>query len=254
MKTIKVGDIFGRLAVLSESGRNAQGNRMLRCSCICGNVTTVRENDLKNGHTKSCGCLIHDGHPTHKHYGTRQHRVWANMLQRVSNKKCPNYQMYGKRGISVCNKWLVFSGFWEDMESGYSDNLTIERSDVNGDYCKENCVWATYREQSRNTRRNVWLSANKEVKIQADWAKELKVKSAKIGNAIKKGMTMQEIYDLLIAGRSLSIPRKYNINGKLYTRKECVDIIGTSESTMHRRLRKGLSMQAIYNELNQFLI
>lgn len=90
---------------------------------------------------------------THKMSSTRIYSVWCDMKKRCS---CPNrkgYQNYGGRGITYDPKWSTFEGFYEDMKEGYSDDKTLERKDVNGDYCKENCEWITREEQARNKRK-----------------------------------------------------------------------------------------------------
>lgn len=109
----------------------------------------------------------------HGGYGTRLYLRWAAMLSRCRNPNNPRFGNYGGRGITVCPEWLDFRAFrdWAHL-SGYRDDLTIERKDVNGDYCPENCTWIPGRDQGRNTTTNRFLTAFGETKIFDDWMKD----------------------------------------------------------------------------------
>ena len=95
------------------------------------------------------------------------------MKRRVLNPNNIGYQDYGGRGIKICDEWLVYENFnnWA-INNGYKEGLSIERKNVNGDYCPENCCWIARNEQASNKRNTKWLEFNNERKTAKEWAKE----------------------------------------------------------------------------------
>lgn len=87
---------------------------------------------------------------------TRPHRIWGGMIARCNNSNTPGFKRYGARGIKVCEEWSTFRGFWNDMEKGYSEELSIDRIDNFKGYNKENCRWATRKQQQQNRSTTVW--------------------------------------------------------------------------------------------------
>lgn len=106
------------------------------------------------------------------------YRIWANMKQRCLNNNNPDYKNYGGRGILVCEKWMNFEGFKEDMISSYKRGLSLDRIDVNGNYCKENCRWVTWRKQHINTRRNRYIEYLGVTKTLCEWGEYFGIKSS----------------------------------------------------------------------------
>lgn len=154
------GQKFGRLLCIdSFSEIRPNGNKRVRwnCICECGAGLAVFTGDLRGGHTKSCGCLLEDSRvenaTTHGMKGTKEYAAWQSCKSRCFNPNYVSYEDYGGRGIKVCEDWEdSFQNFYKDMGDKPTPKHTLERLDVNGDYCKENCVWATYTEQSLNRR------------------------------------------------------------------------------------------------------
>ena len=175
MKKIDLtGRTFGRLTVISEAQAKSQKVRWY-CSCACGQTSTVLACNLTSGKTSSCGCMSKTGLALarkHGMHGTPEYSVWRGMKNRCLNPLEPAFPSYGGRGIKVCERWLSFESFRADMgerpECG-----TIERIDVNGDYCPENCKWVTLAEQQANRRNTVRVQINGKTQPLKYWCKEL---------------------------------------------------------------------------------
>ena len=164
---------FVRLKVIRRIENGKNGETRWRCQCDCGNTLEVNGHDLRRGDTKSCGCLCFDVLTTHNMSKTRQYETWASLLTRCKNPSSEGYKNYGGRGITVCKKWLTFEGFWEDMQEGYSDELTIDRKDNNAGYFKDNCRWATKEQQNNNRRNTLHIEINGETKTLLEWAEKV---------------------------------------------------------------------------------
>ncbi len=163
MKLIDLtGKKFGKLAVLGIGERKKAGVYWL-CKCDCGKEKLILGQHLRYGGTVSCGCSsverISILNKTHGETKTRLYKIWCGMICRCKNKNRKSYNIYGARGISVCDEWLnSYKSFKEwALLNGYQENLTIDRIDVNGNYEPSNCRWSTQKEQSNNTRRTVFI-------------------------------------------------------------------------------------------------
>ncbi len=177
-KKIAKGDKFGRLLVISPPVKN-NSRYKVECRCTCGTVKIIMDYALKNGMTKSCGCLqrewVHK--KNYKHGEAARGRrgggyaCWSSMIQRCCNENSPSRKDYGGRGIKVCRRWRTsFENFIKDMGPRPSSRHSIERENVNGNYEPGNCRWATDKEQANNTRHNRRITHQGVTKTLKEWA------------------------------------------------------------------------------------
>jgi hypothetical protein len=147
--------------------RSLDNQRAFECKCDCGNITTVKSIYWRIGKIKSCGCLAKRKKIEHSEELDRLRRIYGGMKQRCYNPNCPNYYNYGGRGIKICQEWQDRENFIEwALKNGYSNDLSIDRIDVNGNYEPSNCRWADAQTQRNNIRpREEWSKPPKKRKL-----------------------------------------------------------------------------------------
>lgn len=191
---------FGLLIALKNEGVYKK-HSWWSCICDCGASTTVKSSRLLQGLTKSCGCLeklnlkmiSQSKHNiVHGMSKTRPFKIWQGMNTRCNVPNDPAYVRYGGRGITISEDWKCFEDFWKDMEEGYKSNLSIERKDVNKGYSKENCRWATMKEQGRNRRNNTIIEYKGESKCLSEFAEEYNLETYRLSYRLKAGWGIEK--------------------------------------------------------------
>lgn len=194
-----IGARFGKLKIIRfVEKRNYKP--YYRCKCDCGNERIVCLYDLTSGHTTSCGCLAKENrikaNTKHGLSRTRQYRIWAHMLARCYCETDAKYYTYGGRGIEVCAEWKEnFQNFYDwSIDNGYSDDLTIDRIDVNDNYSPENCKWSNAVEQSNNKTNTIYIVCFKNEIPLGELARLTGIRYLTLYNALIVNKKNAEIY------------------------------------------------------------
>ena len=172
-----------RLIVVEYAGLKNK-KVMWKCMCTCEdkNEVVACASNIRYGNTLSCGCIQKERTAmcaTHRESKSRLYKIWANMKSRCFTESTNEYENYGGRGITVCDEWVnsyIEFKNWA-INNGYADNLTIERIDVDGNYCPENCKWITKSQQANNTTKSRFITYKDETHTLAEWSKILGIKS-----------------------------------------------------------------------------
>lgn len=168
------GETFGRLKVIAYGGVRPNGKTVWICRCQCGAWRSVMSSSMHRKQTVSCGCKGTDDRTKHGRYQSRAWSSWKAMKARCLNSRHESFPLYGGRGISVCDRWVVsFQSFLDDMGEPPTSRHSIDRIDNDGNYEPGNCRWATTKQQCRNFRRNKLVTYRGETLCVADWADRL---------------------------------------------------------------------------------
>ena len=187
---------FGKLQPIKYIGKTNKKTRWL-CRCDCGNEIIAYATNLKSGHAISCGCVVStmNGLSTKRIY-----RIYKGMISRCYNKSDKrNYSKYGERGIKVCQEWQGENGLFNFIDwsynNGYSDDLSIDRIDPNGNYEPSNCRWADNITQANNKTNNIKLTYKGITKTVPQWSREVGLSVSNIRSRIKLGWTVEQILE-----------------------------------------------------------
>lgn len=195
------GQRFGRLRVIElDSSRELNSKRYRTkwiCVCDCGKETIVASDKLRSGHTKSCGCLR--GEATGlllRTHGLTYHplySIWCGIKQRCYQPNHEHYHCYGGRGIQMCDSWKIdFVSFYEwAISSGWSKGLTIDRIDVDGNYCPENCRLADIETQANNKRNTRYITAFGKTMSLSQWSREYAIPIKTLSYRLNSGWPVE---------------------------------------------------------------
>lgn len=206
-KAITPGTVFSRLTVIDRCQNHGKKVSYL-CVCSCGKERQIAGVSLKNGVTKSCGCLSKELvakravvlMTTHGGSSKPEYKVWQAMLLRCHKTTCKDFKRYGARGISVCERWRnSFENFIDDMGYRLAKNYSLDRIDNNGNYEPGNCRWTTPTIQGNNKRSNRILVFNGEAKTVAEWSRHLKMPIKMLYDRVSQGW---------VASDALSTPKR----------------------------------------------
>lgn len=196
-----VGQRFSKLTVIKRAEKNSKsGNARWVCRCDCGKYSTVIGSHLLSGKTTSCGCNRYS--KTAKgHSKERLYRIWYGMHRRCYDPKDDKYKWYGSRGISVCKAWHDFLAFrdWA-LNHGYSDELTIDRIDNDGNYEPSNCRWINIKSQANNRNSNRILKYRGKEYTAIQLAEQHNLSPHTVYNRLKLGWSIDRIVETPEAG------------------------------------------------------
>lgn len=213
MSAIKdlTGQRFGRLTVVKRHIPNVRGHVTWECVCDCGNTHLASTSCLTGNKTLSCGCLRREQAsrihklvvPKHGGSKTRLYSIWRNMKSRCNCKTATKYNIYGGKGIKVCDEWVAFEGFrnWA-LLNGYSENLSLDRIDGSGNYCPKNCRWVTAKEQANNTSQNRILEYNNKAQTMAQWAEEFQMPYKILSERLRRNWSLERAFTTQVKRRA----------------------------------------------------
>lgn len=198
---IFIGKKYGKLIIIDfEKHKRKTGYDCWYwlCKCECGNIKLLYPAEVKNGKIKSCGCykdnLAKLRMSKHNQSTSRLYHCWQDMKARCYRKTHHKYLLYGNRDIRVCDEWLNnYDNFSEwALNNGYSNDLTLDRINVNGNYCPENCRWATPLQQSQNRRNTKKIIVDGVEMLLTDACKKFNISYYSVYGRLKSGWDIEK--------------------------------------------------------------
>lgn len=198
------GERYHRLVGIQRV-ESRKGQTYWLFQCDCGTQTTACLGAVRAGEIKSCGCqrgiTNRAIRTTHGMRHSAPYVIWCSMKARCLNPKNTRFADYGGRGIEICDRWMKFENFWGDMGPTWTEGLTIERSDVNGNYEPRNCHWATWSEQNSNKRSFARVSFRGQLYTIKALADAVGVNADNFRYRLKSGRSVEEAIALCRSGK-----------------------------------------------------
>lgn len=244
---IKDGSKHNMLTVLRFSHRDRRSQSFHHCKCDCGNELVANSYLIRAGIVVNCGCITQQG--THKGTGTTEYKSWTHMRERCNNPRCHDYLDYGGRGISYSSEWEDFERFINDIGLKPSTEHSLDRVDVNGNYSKENCRWASKEDQARNKRNSMmiqlphgdWCSLHKAAELLNVTPKTIKYHNPNTFKRMEEIISIEKIIYVgdvtfdMVQHLFIGDPSRKKIKSGLYTNKTPIQMTRNSWAQMVAR-------------------
>lgn len=169
----------------------------------------------------------------------RMRHVWYNMNSRCYDPEHDSFKHYGGRGVSVCERWKVFDNFYIDMADGQFPGCQLDRIDNDGDYTPDNCRWVTARENSRNRRDNRMIETSSGAECLASAAERYGIQADVLRKRLEAGWDSTDAL-------TEPVKRRFSYKRESLTTGEVVKITGLDRSTINKRLKRGESLEDIF--------
>lgn len=185
--------VFSKLLAIAPTELGKSNRVKWLCVCHCGNVVIRNGIDIKKPGPHSCGCTrtgVKHGAST-----TKEFKAWDSMIHRCTRKTNKRFPDYGGRGITIYEPWLTsFETFYQDM-GHCPDGYSLDRIDNNGNYCPENCRWASKYEQANNKRTNKTITYKDETRTITQWARELNIRPETLRIRINRWRPIERAFE-----------------------------------------------------------
>ena len=237
----------GRLVAVRPIGANGRGNVVWLCQCDCGGTKNVIAYRLKCGCIKSCGCIrrekLIERNRKHGRSKTPVYNIWAGIVRRCTKPSASRYSYYGGRGIKVCDRWLDFENFYKDMGDRPTQKHQIDRIDNGGDYCPDNCRWATASQNARNRRSSRRINHLGENHSLTGWAEKFDKKPQTVIDRVTQlGWSIDEALSTE-SGKKIKQERIVEHNGFSMNLTDWAKYVGLTKGCLWRRLNNGWSVK-----------